>query len=192
MPTARYPRCTAILLAGLAPLAAMAWVPGIYPTAPQRMQSRGFAVENQSRNDVVAFWHAVYQASEGYEKRIAWTGNYTGNQGSVSRVFVDDVERRLNYFRAMCGVPADVRVNSGSTVAILPEDLFKPSPMTKKSEASQAAALMLARNYNSSNGTNPAIDHNPPSSLIGWSAAAWNANANGNLAFGLYGPGGIT
>lgn len=194
MPTARHARPTAaaILLAGLSPLAATAWQPGTFPAAPQRMQSRGLAVDTQSRNDVVAFWHAVYQESEGYEKRISWTGNYSGNPGSVSRAFVDDVERRLNYFRAMCGVPANARVNSGSTVAILPDDSFKPSPMTKKSEASQAAALMLVRNYNSSNGTNPAIDHSPPSSLTGWSAAAWNASANGNLAFGLYGPGAIT
>lgn len=185
-------RVTSSLLAGLAPLAAIAWQPGTYPAAPQRMHSRGLSVDNQNRNDVVAFWHAVYQASEGYEKRVAWTGNYTGNPGSVSRVFVDDVERRLNYFRAMCRVPANARVNSGSTVAILPQDMFKPAPATKKSEAAQAAALMLIRNYDPSTGRDPAIDHNPSPSLAGWSSAAWNANANGNLAFGIYGPGAIT
>ena len=156
------------------------------------MHSRGFEVNQLSRNDVVGFWHAVYQASEGYEKRVGWTGNLNGNPGSVSRAFADDVERRINYFRAMCGVPANVRVNTASTVVIDPASPFKPAPSVRKSEAAQAAALMLIRNYNPGTGTNPAIDHNPTPSLAGWSPAAWNANANGNLAFGLFGPGAIT
>ena len=51
---------------------------------------------------------------------------------------------------------------------------------------------MLIRNYNSSNGTDPALTHSPPSNLIGWSASAWNANFHSNFAFGLYGPGAMT
>lgn len=171
---------------------AEAWEPGTYPASPQRMHSTGFYVNNQDRNDVVAFWHAVYQASEGYEKRINWTGNYSGNNGTVSDAFVADVERRLNYFRAMCGVNSSVSVSSGSTVTIEPTDAFKPSSSTLKSSASQDAALMLVRNYNPSTGSDPALTHNPPSHLTGWSAAAWNANSKGNFAFGLYGPGAIT
>ena len=46
------------------PTIAMAWGPGIYPATPLRMTTSGFSVDNQDRNDVVAFWHAVYQASE--------------------------------------------------------------------------------------------------------------------------------
>ncbi len=171
---------------------AKAWEPGTYPASPQRMHSTGFYVNNQDRNDVIAFWHAVYQASEGYEKRINWTGNYSGNNGTVSEAFVADVERRLNYFRAMCGVNSSVSVSSGSTVTIEPADPFKPSASTLKSSASQDAALMLVRNYNPSTGSDPALTHNPPSHLTGWSPAAWNANSKGNFAFGLYGPGAIT
>jgi hypothetical protein len=179
-------------LAALAPHALSAWQPGTYPPAPARMHSRGFEVNHLSRNDVLGFWHAVYQASEGYEKRIGWTGSLAGNPGTVSRVFADDVERRINFFRAMCGVPANARVNSGSTVVIDPADPHKPAPSTRKSDAAQAAAMMLFRNYNPSTGTDPAIDHDPKPSLAGWTPAAWNANANGNLAFGLFGPGAIT
>ncbi len=179
-------------MAAMAPGGLIAWQPATYPTAPARMHTRAFQVNNHSRNDVVGFWHAVYLASEGYEKRIGWTGKFTGNPGTVSRVFSDDIERRLNYFRAMCGVPANVRVNTGSRVVIDPADSFKPSVSTRKSDAAQAAALMLLRNYDPATGKDPAIDHNPKPSLTGWSPAAWNANANGNLAFGLFGPGAIT
>lgn len=182
-----------ILLGGIAviPSVSEAWQPGTYPAAPQRMHSSGFSVNNQDRNDVVAFWHAVYQASEGYESRINWTGNYSGNNGTTSAEFVDDVERRINFFRAMCGVDSTIRVNSGSTVVITPGDSFTPSPGTLKSTAAQDAALMVNRNYNSTTGVNPAISHNPPPNLTGWSQAAWNACANGNFTFGLYGPGAI-
>lgn len=181
-----------ILVFAAVPGAAPAWQPGTYPAAPARMASSGFKVNINSRNDVVAFWHAVYQASEGYENRVGWTGNYSGNNGQLSKDFVADVERRVNFFRAMCGVPAVARMNTNSTVLIQGADAHKPPASTLKSSAAQAAALMLIRNYNPSTGKDPAIDHNPPSSLTGWSEAAWNANANGNLAFGLFGPGAIT
>ncbi|MEO5714690.1 MAG: hypothetical protein ABIT37_14480 [Luteolibacter sp.] len=149
-------------------------------------------MDNQNRNDVIAFWHAVYQASEGYDSRVGWTGNYTGTPGSTAIPFVNDVERRLNYFRAMCGVPADAQVNTGSKVVIELLDLFKPASSTLKSTAAQQSALMLIRNFSPATGTDLAITHDPVSSLTGWSPAAWNASAKGNFSFGLYGPGAVT
>lgn len=169
-----------------------AWEPGTYPIAPLRMHSAGFSVNNQNRNDVVAFWHAVYQASEGYEKRIAWSGNYSGNNGTVSTAFVKDVERRLNYFRAMSDVDSNTAMSMSSTVRIDPEDAFKPSAFTMKAAAAQSAALMLVRNYDPASGQNPALTHNPPSHVTGWSPMAWNATAKGSYAFGAYGPGAVT
>ncbi|RYD20705.1 MAG: hypothetical protein EOP88_14020 [Verrucomicrobiaceae bacterium] len=180
------------ILALLLPVTASAWQPGGYPAAPLRMYSAGFSVNNQDRNDVVAFWHAVYQASEGYESRVNWTGNYTGTNGTVGNTFLDDVERRLNYFRAMSGVSANVIVNSGANVFIDVADPFKPGLSMSKAEAAQNAALMMIRNFNPATGANPALTHNPGSGLVGWSPSAWNAAANGNFAFGLYGPGAIT
>lgn len=50
---------------------------------------------------------------------------------------------------------------------------------------------MLVRNYDASTGKNPALTHNPPSNLIGWSSMAWNAVSKGNFSFGAYGPGAI-
>jgi hypothetical protein len=156
------------------------------------MDSTGFSVDNHDRNDVLAFWHAVYQASEGYEDRIKWNGDYNGDSGEVSKAFVDDVERRLNYFRAMSGVPSRAKVNSGSTVYVDPADPFKPAPSNKKQVAAQSAALMLVRNYNPGSGVNPALTHHPEPGLTGWSTASWNALSKSNFAFGLYGPGAIS
>lgn len=156
------------------------------------MSSTEFAVNNFDRNDVVAFWHAVYQASEGYDTRVGWTGNYNGSSGKTSSEFVGDVERRLNYFRAMCGVHSHAKVNSGSKVVITDGDPYRPLDSVQKEVASQEAALMLVRNYNSVTGEDPALTHSPAPGLTGWSPAAWNALAKGNFAFGIYGPGAIT
>ncbi|MEK7948984.1 hypothetical protein [Luteolibacter soli] len=153
--------------------------------------TRGFEVDTSNRNNVVAFYQSVFQASEGYRDRINWTGNYTstaaGAEGTTSAAFAGDVERRLNYFRALCGVPADVRVNTGFTVNIQEADTYKPDPSTTKAAAAQRSALMIARTYPNSGGLN----HNPPQSNTAWTTAAWNANKNGNLALGFFGPGAV-
>ncbi len=178
------------MLSGVASVEA--WIPGTIPSPPLRMASQGLAVDSQNRVDVIAFWHAVYLASEGYGKRINWNGNLSGNNGTISGEFVDDVERRVNYFRAMSGLPGDVGVNTGSRVVIGISDRHIPDALTLKSTAAQSAALLLVRNYNPNTGANPAITHNPPNSLVGWSSASWNGAAKGNFAFGLYGPGAVT
>ena len=83
---------------GAVPLSLWAWTPGTYPAG-----GSGFAVDTQVRNDVVSFWHGVYQASEGYWDRHAWTGNYTAASpydsgvGTTASVFVTDTERRINF-----------------------------------------------------------------------------------------------
>lgn len=183
---------SASMLLSALPVPAMAWTPGLDPENPEQIPTRGLSVNRNSRNDVVAFWQSVYKGSEGYEKRVNWTGNYSGNPGTVSKAFIGDVERRVNFFRAMCGIPADVRFNTSATVVIEDGDAHKPSSSTLKSTAAQASALMLIRNYNFNTGFDPAIDHDPASHLTGWSTAAWNANAKGNLAFGVYGPTAMT
>lgn len=148
-------------------------------------------MDTSNRDEVVSFWHAVYQASEGYQTRVGWTGTFSSNPGTTAKAFVGDVERRINYFRAMGGVPADARVNTGSLVLIKPADKFKPAASVTKSEASQQAAMMIAASYNPNVGSISGMSHDPEPSVPRWSPAAWNAAANGNLAFGTYGPGSI-
>lgn len=153
--------------------------------------TRGFVVDTSKRGEVVSFYHAVYMASEGYQNRIGWTGVYNslaaGAEGTVSAEFAGDVERRLNYFRAMSGVRADVRVNSGATVNIEPGDPWVPAAGTTKSAAAQRSALMIIRTFPGNGG----LSHDPAPSADGWTAAAWNANHNGNLALGFFGPGAL-
>ena len=190
------------------PVGLVAWTPGSYPVA-----SSGFTVDGQSRNDVVAFWQGVYQASEGYWDRCAWTGNYTAAspytnaEGATAAAFVTDVERRLNFFRALCQVPATAHLNTGGTVLIDasdPTNLYSPTstpPLAAsvtKAAAAQRSAYMIIRTYGYSSGATiypplgnatAAITHTPlQASCVAWTTAAWNANNHGNLAFGFYGP----
>lgn len=155
------------------------------------MATSGFKLDTSNRDEVVAFWHAVYQASEGYDERVGWTGTFPSNPGTTSAAFVGDVQRRINYFRAMTGLPTNARVNSGSLVQIDAGDTFKPAVATTKSAACQSAALMIAASYNYLNGTVSGMSHNPAPAVPSWTTAAWNAAAKGNLAFGTYGPGSI-
>lgn len=153
--------------------------------------TRGFEVDTSKRHEVVSFYHAIYMASEGYRDRIGWTGVYNstaaGAEGTVSAAFMGDVERRLNYYRAMAGLKADVRVNSGASVYIRPGDSHVPSASTTKAAASQRSALMIIRTFPGNGG----LSHDPSSNSTGWTTAAWNANHNGNLALGFFGPGAV-
>lgn len=153
--------------------------------------TRGFSVDTSDRNEVVAFYHATYMASEGYRNRIGWTGVYNsiadGAEGTVSAAFAGDVERRLNYLRAMCGVAADMRVNTGATVRVEPGDAFQPAASTTKMAAAQRSALMIVRTYPSGAG----LAHSPAQSCTAWTPAAWNANRYGNLSLGYFGPGAL-
>lgn len=155
--------------------------------------SYGFTVDTSVRNDVVSFWQGVYLKSEGYQNRIAWTGNYTsvlaGAEGTISPAFVADVERRTNFIRALCGVPANCRFNTGSTVNIFPGDTFTPPVSTTKAAAAQRSALMIQRTAVAGSGNG--LSHNPPTTCIAWTTAAWNANSKGNLAYAFFGPGAI-
>jgi len=154
------------------------------------VETSGFVVDTTDRHAVTAFWHRVYMASEGYWERVGWTGTYdstaTGAEGEVSEPFVADVERRVNFYRALCGVPASVDFQGSPTVLLEPTDVFQPPGSTTKRQAVQRAALMVS--LSSSAG---ALSHNPPTSLPAWSAGAWNANNKGTIAKGFFGPGAV-
>ena len=163
-----------------------AWTPGTANPAP----TSGFSVDTSSRNDVASFWHGVYVPSDFYWERMGWTGNYsstaTGAEGSNSAAFVDDVERRINFVRALCGVPSGISMNTSSTVLIETGDTHQPASSTTKRSAVQRSALVVALGA-----TSDAISHTPPSSLPGWTTAAWNGHNKSAMAKGFYGPGAV-
>lgn len=131
----------------------------------------GLVFDLASRSTARAYYRAIYNASEG--ARIAWTGtigglpgvNATGTPGTTAAEFKDDVLLRINWFRAMAGLPANVAFS----------DVFS-------AKAQQAALMMSANNK---------LDHNPPSSWILYSSDGAQAASQSNLALGMYGPGAI-
>jgi hypothetical protein len=138
-------------------------------------------VDTKDRNDVISFFQNVYQASEGYEAVMNWTGNHgTCSEGTVSSAFVDMVQRRVNYYRAMAGVPASVAMNTASTV-VTADDPYGAASSVTKVEASRKSALLISRNKLST--------HDPVTSSSCFTAAAGNGSFFGNITLGFYGPG---
>jgi hypothetical protein len=128
------------------------------PTGP-------FTVNTASREEVRNFFNTVYAASEGFS--IGWTGDLaTCTPGSTDAAFRDLVTLRINYFRAMAGVP------SGIT--------FDPTFNLKD----QAAALIMSANNS--------LSHFPPMSWTCYSADGYEAAGKSNIAIGNAGPDAIT
>lgn len=138
---------------------AQGWQPGsAFPAAAD-----GFSVNVTNRRDVLAFHQNVYQASQNYAANLGWTGNISsGVAGTTSVAFKEDVRRRVNYYRALAGLPGDIVFN------------------TVKSAKCQQAALMMSANNK--------LDHYPTSSWIFYTADGSEAAAKSNLALGYYGP----
>ena len=129
------------------------------PTSPQPW------VNTQNKNEVRNFYLTEYLASEGVSS--GWNGNHAScNAGNTSAAFKTAVLRRINYFRAMGGLP--------------PVTSFKNDYNTK----AQKAALMMS--------VNNALSHTPPQSWTCYSAEGAQGAGSSNLYLGVYGPSAIT
>ena len=152
----------ALVIGWSASLTCVAWSPGT--SAPDAVD--GFSVDRQNRLDVLAFYQTVYQRSEGYPQSLAWTGNVTaGLPGTTAQAFKNDVLRRINFYRAMTGLPADITLEA------------------TKSAKDQEAALMFSANDD--------LSHEPPTDWVWYTANASEAAGNSNIALGTYGPGSV-
>jgi len=165
---------------------AHAWSPGV----SANIAETDLEVNGQSRNDVISFYQNVYHASEDYASKIQWSGNVTNcNAGTISAEFVKDVRRRVNYYRALAGVPAEIVMNDPSSTVLTNSKHYTgsniPDSITKKSEAAQKSALIVAK-MNS-------LTHHPDATnnSICFSAQGANGSEFGNIAVGLYGPAAI-
>ena len=140
----------------------LAWTPGTsQPTAIQ-----GFVVDPTNRTDVLAFYHCIYGASQGYTAEHAWTGNVAACvPGTTAAIFKDDVRRRINFYRALVALPADIAFDA------------------TKSGKDQDAALMFS--------SNNAISHTPPGTWSCFTATGAEAAGASNIALGNYGPGAV-
>lgn len=125
-----------------------------------REQSRstgGYSIDLTQRETARLFYNTVYKASDGISS--GWTGSISGCvAGDTSAAYKDAVLRRINWFRAMAGVPANVQLDA-----------------TFNRKAQQAALVMAA---------NESLSHNPPSSWLCNNTEATEAASSSNLSLG--------
>lgn len=152
---------------------------GDAPTAPTpeqvaRLRQRGpivlgpgtfYSVNTTSREDVRNFFNTVYQGSETFS--IGWTGDLGScTPGTTDPTFRGLVALRINFFRAMAGIPAGITL----------DDTFGAK--------NQQAALMMSANNS--------LSHYPPTTWTCYTTDGYDAAGNSNLALGNAGPDAIT
>jgi hypothetical protein len=149
----------------LFPGVARGWSPGIAQPDAVGSPAVPLTVDTQNRNDVVSFYHTIYMASEGGNVEVGWTGNRDGCvAGATTEAFKVHVRRRINWFRAMAGMPADIVFDAGL------------------SASAQAAALIMAKEL--------ALSHDPAEDFgTGgcWTQAGETGANRGNLYIGVFG-----
>jgi hypothetical protein len=127
--------------------------------------SGGFSVNTASREDVRSFYNALFTASEG----VAMNSSALVASclpGTNAPAYTEAVLRRINWFRALAGLPASV--------------VFDASASAK----CQEAAVMMA--------ANTALSHYPLPDWICYTADGAEAAGSANLALGNAGPDAIT
>ena len=123
------------------------------------------SVNLDSREEARQFYRAIYSASNGVP--MAWTGNYTtGAAGDTSADYKAATLLRINFFRALVGVPAVITLNSNY------------------SAKDQQAALMMSANNS--------LSHTPPNTWTFYTADGAEAAGNSNIALGNAGPDAIS
>jgi hypothetical protein len=141
-------------------------LPGHGPRPLDGMKEAGFNVNINSREQARQFYNAVYTASDGFPiNSTADTADCAA--GTNSAAFENAVLWRINWFRAMSGIPAAVTFDAG------------------ESAADQSAALIMSANdYLMHTGI--------PANSSCFSANGTNAAFNSDLALGVNGPDAIT
>ena len=118
-----------------------------------------------NREETRQFFRAVHGASDGVA--INWTGNIdTGDAGDTAASYKEATLIRVNYFRAMSGVPAGVVLNNAFSA-----------------KAQQAALMMSANN---------SLSHFPPAGWTFYTDDGAEAAGKSNLAIGSSGPDSIS
>jgi Cysteine-rich secretory protein family len=146
------------------------------PTAPKDVSglpgkirradvTAGFSVNTYSREQMRSFYNAVYNTSTGIP--INSTSDITVCfPGTNATAFQNAVARRINWFRAAAGIPANITLDPGN------------------STTNQAAALIMS--------ANDILNHYPPSTYECYSSAGSAGASNSNIALGYAGADAIT
>ena len=157
-------------------------------TGAAGVPAAGFVVDTADRAEVLDFYNSVYLASAGASAEMNWTGSYNGSQltvGSTSQAYREHIRRRVNFFRALCGVPADITFAAQSALngATGPQVPAGTSKTTCCMEAAYMNAMEAMFSQDAF-----VLTHNPPTNYFNWTNRAWNGCAFSNLAVGFYGP----
>jgi hypothetical protein len=124
----------------------------------------GFTVNTDSREQVRSFYNGIFHTSDNVAMNS--TADVPNcNPGENSEDFLLAVARRINWFRAMAGVPAAITLDPSYNAG------------------AQQTAVMISRNH--------ALNHNPPTNWI-CSTDTGHHFAGGNQAEGVNGPDAIT
>jgi hypothetical protein len=114
-------------------------------------------VNPKDRAAVIQLYETTYLASEGVA--AGWTGNRsTCTAGTTSQAYADATILRVNYYRAMAGLPGNVVLTNAWNL-----------------EAQQAALMMSAQG---------ALSHSPGTTWSCYTAAGADAAGKSNLALG--------
>jgi uncharacterized protein YkwD len=115
------------------------------------------AIDAQNRTDVVASYNSAYVGSEGVA--AGWNGDYsTCNSGAVSAAYLDAGLLRINWVRAMAGLPSIAALDAA-----------------KNAKCQSGSLLMTA---------NRALSHSPPTSWACYTTDGAEAASKSNLAGG--------
>lgn len=141
--------------------------PRVSPRAPETrkpLSQAGLSVDTGNRSEVADFFDSVYRASEGIDAN--WTGNVDNcTPGTTSQEYEDATLLRVNFYRAMAGLNADITFSD-----------------TFDSQCQQAALIMIAQG---------SLSHNPPDTWSCWTQEGTTAASNSNIALGSHGPASI-
>lgn len=115
----------------------------------------GLQVDVQDRESVRTFFNGIYLGLP--EAPMNWTGSYaTGDAGTVSKAYQDSTLLRINWFRAMAGVPSN---------SVLVDEY---------NQKDQQAAMMMS--------TNGQLSHYPTADWKNYTAAGYDGASHSNLA----------
>jgi hypothetical protein len=126
-------------------------------SAPQAGQ---LSVAPADREQSRAFFNTYYLNAS--QPAIDWSGSRSlCSAGTTALDFKDAVALRINYYRAMAGVPAQITL------------------VDAYSSKNQEAALMMS--------VNQTLSHSPPTGWTCYTSSGAEAAGNSNLALGIYG-----
>ena len=126
------------------------------PVSP-RPHKMAVAVNPADRSDVVRFYQTTYRASEGVAS--GWDGDRnTCTAGTTSQAYADATLLRVNYYRAMVGLPGDVTLSNAWSLK------------------AQETALMMSKQGQ--------LSHSPGTTWACYTAAGAEAAGKSNLALG--------